>query len=342
MKSILSSSSFFKNHNNKHFLNFIVKKRNYSTSFHPIENITYKVISSGNENNNSVPLIILHGLFGSYLNFTTFAKNYSLKNQTNIYLVNLRNHSDEQNHSPIMNYIEMASDLANFIKTQKLEQFDLFGFSLGGKTSMSACLSTLPFLQDNVNKKVRRLIIGDISPLPLMDGDWDIPHVVNSLLKVDQNLNKIKSRHEADDLLKNDIPNIEVRNFLLSNLTRRDNEKPFEWKFNLKAISENLPHLADFPFKTQETIQELKEKEIINLDWKPFTKKTFFLKGEKSQLLKLENDRTKSALKQFFPNYESFQFDNCGHWIHAENPKLFFEKMEEYLNCSKWEASDYF
>ena len=106
--------------------------RNY-TQYKPIPDITFKTVQ-GSEDKNGLPLVILHGLFGSYLNFSTFARQFSQQHHRPVHLVNLRNHSDPQNHSPVMNFTVMASDLALFLDKHKIEECDLFGFSLGGKT----------------------------------------------------------------------------------------------------------------------------------------------------------------------------------------------------------------
>ncbi|KAG2392596.1 hypothetical protein C9374_011321 [Naegleria lovaniensis] len=187
---------------------------------HPIPEITFKTIqpdqvsSLSSSQHSPPPLIILHGLFGSYLNFSTFARHYSSKFHTRVYLVNLRNHSDPQNHSPEMSFALMASDLVQFLQKQEISEFDLFGFSLGGKTAMTACLGDE--FKQLVAHRVRKLVVGDISPLPLRDGEWDIPHVVRALILLDEQLPEMKSRNEADAFLQQYIPNIEV--YLIGNL----------------------------------------------------------------------------------------------------------------------------
>lgn len=286
----------------------------------------------------SPPLVILHGLFGSYLNFSTFARHYSSKFRTRVYLVNLRNHSDPQNHSPEMTFTLMASDLAQFLQKQEISECDLFGFSLGGKTAMTACLSDE--FKQSVAQKVRKLVVGDISPLPLRDSEWDIPHVVQALLLLDEKLPEMKTRSEADAFLQTYIPNVEVRGFLLSNLKRNENEPHirkgvFDWKFNLKAISSNLHEIADFPYKTQRVFNEMVELgqnySIRNEPWTSFEKETLFLKGGKSNLINTKSHRTMETIQTFFPNYKLFEFENCGHWIHAEKYSLFVKVMEEFL-----------
>jgi len=317
---------------------FKTKSRHYS-KYHPISDITFKtVLPEGPVNPQAVPLVILHGLFGSYMNFSTFARQYSRKYNTKIYLLNLRNHSDPQNHSSVMNFVAMASDLDHFMYKQNIQECDLFGFSLGGKTSMAACLGT--DFKSHVSDRVRKLVVGDISPLPLRDGDWDIPHVMDALVLLDKQLPQIKTRNEADDFLKQYISSVEVRSFLLSNLKKNENsqrEGLFDWKFNLSGIASNLSEIADFPFKTPEIVQEMHNlgyDHVTSYPWTPFEKPTLFLKGETSPLINTKSERTIRTISTFFPNYNLYQFDGCSHWIHAEKYALFFSKMEEFLEGS--------
>ena len=200
---------------------------------------------------------------------------------------------------------------------------------------MTACLGD--DFKNAVAKKVRKLVVGDISPLPLRDGDWDIPQVVNALLLLDQKLPSMTTRAEADHFLQPYIPSLEVRGFLLSNLTK--NESPnrkgvFDWKFNLNAVANNLNEIADFPHKTESIIrecQELGKTNITNLPWTPYDKPVLFLKGEKSPLINISSPRTLEILQTFFPNHQIYQFNQCGHWIHAEKYNEFYQKMVEFL-----------
>jgi len=341
--SLAQSFGGFSNHHQPQ------QTRNYS-QYNPIPDITFKSVEPEQQEHHhhkyiddkKVPLIVLHGLFGSYLNFSTFAKQYSQKHHTKVYLLNLRNHSEKQNHSSVMNFAVMASDLAHFVNKHHIEEFDLFGFSLGGKTSMSACLGN--DFKDHVANRVRKLIIGDISPLPLSDSEWDIPTVMNGLVLLDKELDHMTTRAQADQFLKNHVGNPEVRSFLLSNLKKKDSSSSrsgvFDWKFNLSGLSNNLDEIADFPYKTESIVQELKgmgRENITQLPWAPFEKPTLFMKGELSPLINSKSERTLTTIKTFFPNYELFQFDGCTHWIHAEKYALFFSKMEEFLNASNRE-----
>jgi pimeloyl-ACP methyl ester carboxylesterase len=43
----------------------------------------------------------------------------------------------------------------------------------------------------------------------------------------------------------------------------------------------------------------------------------------------LDSDLTE--IKKHFPNFELATIPNVGHWLHAENPKTFFEETAKFL-----------
>jgi len=99
----------------------------------------------------SPPIIILHGLFGSKQNWKSLAKSFAQSLNTKVYaavrqgeirlnrvnwlnrfidlLQDLRNHG-ESPHSSVHTYESMASDVAEFIVQQKLDRSVLIGHSM--------------------------------------------------------------------------------------------------------------------------------------------------------------------------------------------------------------------
>jgi esterase len=59
-----------------------------------------------------------------------------------------------------------------------------------------------------------------------------------------------------------------------------------------------------------------------------FDKPTFFIRGGNSNYI-LDEDF--DAIKEHFPKVIFDTIPDAGHWLHAENPVLFFEKTSRFL-----------
>ena len=60
-----------------------------------------------------------------------------------------------------------------------------------------------------------------------------------------------------------------------------------------------------------------------------YSKETLFLKGDKSEYILTGDEK---LIRQYFPKATIMEVSNSGHWLHAENPKEFFEKSLQFLN----------
>ncbi|MCH6235274.1 alpha/beta fold hydrolase [Cognataquiflexum rubidum] len=240
------------------------------------------------------PLIILHGLFGSADNWYSIAK--ELEKDYTLYLVDQRNHGDSP-HSEDWNYQVMAEDINELMETEGIESAYLMGHSMGGKTVMAFALQ--------YPRKVKKLIVADIAPryYPLHH------HVILEGLNAIP-MDQIKSRKDADDILSGYIKNMGIRQFLLKSLGR-DEKGGFEWKINLKTITEKIEIVG----------------EEIDSDHS-FDNPTLFMGGENSDYIK-ESD--KSDISRLFPNSNIIHLKNAGHWLHAEQPGAVIETVRAFL-----------
>ena len=59
-----------------------------------------------------------------------------------------------------------------------------------------------------------------------------------------------------------------------------------------------------------------------------FEKATLFLKGENSDYI-TQNEAL--IIDAHFPENKIVTIENAGHWLHAENPKQFYEQVFEFL-----------
>lgn len=235
------------------------------------------------------PFIILHGLFGSSDNWHTHGK--KLAEYFEVYLVDQRNHGDSK-WSDEFSYDLMAEDLHEFIQKHALEEVIIMGHSMGGKTAMRYA----QLYPENVEK----LIIVDMGVK-----EYPISHdgIIEGLKSLD--LDTISSRGEANKELAKSIGNSAVRQFLLKNLNREEQNR-FSWKINLPILEEKL----------HEIVSALPKKETL-ID-------TLFIAGGQSDYILPEDH---DNISKYFPLAEFHVIERAGHWIHAEAPEEFMEEV---------------
>lgn len=239
------------------------------------------------------PLIILHGLFGSADNWLSIAK--ELEADFTVYLLDLRNHGDSP-HSEEWNYEAMAKDIADFMSSQELESAYLMGHSMGGKTAMNFALA--------YPEKIKKLIVADIAPRYYPPHHQSILEGLNAI-----DMDKLKSRKEAEETLAAYISEKGIRQFLLKSLGRNEHQK-FIWKINLPVITKKIENIG----AALESDQS-------------FDKPTLFMRGAHSDYIQ---DKDKGDLEKYFPEYKLITIKNAGHWLHAEQPEAVAQTIKAF------------
>lgn len=249
------------------------------------------------------PLVILHGLMGSLDNWQTLAKRWS--EHFPVYLVDMRNHGRSP-HSEVFSYDSMVEDIYEFCVDHDLREINLLGHSMGGKAAMYFALR-YPNL-------VEKLIVADIAPKEYESGH---DHIFNAmkLLPLDQ----IKTRQDADDIMKKHISNDGIRQFVLKNLQRENDG--YVWKLNLDAIIKNYDELMKFDSKGLQ-----------------FPHPTLFIKGENSNYI---NKDEFESFKTIFPNAALKTIEDTGHWLHAENPGLVYISVKIFAQLKAKEVDHF-
>lgn len=236
------------------------------------------------------PLIILHGFLGMSDNWKTLGNQYAQK-EFEVHLVDQRNHG-KSFWSPDFNYDVLAGDIAKYIDTHELDAVNILGHSLGGKTAMQfAC--EYPHL-------VQKLLVADIAPKYYPPHHHEILSALTALPIED-----IKSRTEADTLLATYLSDPGIRQFLLKNLYWVEQGK-LGFRCNLEVLKDKMEEIGE---------------NIGNTD--SFNGPTLFLRGDRSEYISPDDS---AVIKRHFPAAEIGTIDNAGHWLHAENPRQFFEK----------------
>lgn len=241
------------------------------------------------------PLFILHGLFGSSDNWVTFGR--QLSDHYQVIIPDMRNHGQSP-HSDHWEYSAMAEDIHELASQLEYDRITILGHSMGGKVGMT--------FADNYGDILENLVVVDIAPRL-----YPIRHrtIIDGLLSID--LDAIKNRREADDQLAKYVPELGVRQFLLKNLDR-DDQNNFRWKLNLKIISDHLENvgLATYP------------QEIIEIP-------TLFVRGINSNYI---TDDDILDIRGHFSDVTVESIGNAGHWVHAEQPEAFFKTVIAFLD----------
>lgn len=237
------------------------------------------------------PLVLLHGLFGSADNWGMVAKHFAQHYQ--VISVDLRNHGRSP-HSPTQTYAEMADDLHDTLTALGLDQVQLLGHSLGGKVAMQ--------FATQYPDKVSKLIVVDMAMRAYPDR---YTQLMNHMLAVD--LSQMASRNEVDNALKDAIPNLKVRQFLLTNLVKHDTQ--LQWRINLPALKANYATL-------------------IAAIAVHFSAPSLFIRGARSDYVQ---DHDITELQAHFPQAQ-FVTLPTDHWVHAEQPQLFIQTVADFLN----------
>ncbi|MFC2087573.1 alpha/beta fold hydrolase [Bacteroidota bacterium] len=257
------------------------------------------------------PIIILHGLYGNSDNWLSIGK--SLAEKYKVYMIDQRNHGNSI-HCKEHNFELFKKDLAGFIQKKKIENPVLIGHSMGGKTAMY-------YTRDNM-EKVKALIVVDISPRDYTHSmffeDRYNMHL-NIILSLESiNLHTLLNRKEANSLLAKRIKSDSFRRFLLKNL-KRDENKDFTWKLNLKSIKNNLREIFK-GFNDEDGELRIETPAL-------------FLKGELSDYIGEEDI---AFIQRVFINSEIIEVENTGHLIHAEKTDEFLRYVEDFLDRVEW------
>ena len=247
---------------------------------------------------NGVPVLVLHGLFGSLSNWGWHCK--QLAQQYAVYGVDLRNHGDSP-HSDQLDYQVMAEDVRQLIVRLGLESCCIVGHSMGGKVAMQLALS-FPDL-------VEKLVIVDIAPVSYPE---DADGHMNVLAAMDAvKLGEIKSRTQAEVTIEDYIPQEVTRKFLLTNLVR-NKEGSFEWRLDKDSIRKNYANLRAELIATMS-----------------FLKPVLFIKGSLSPYIKPEHE---AQIKELFPAASVKLLMDAGHWLHAEKPQALQKILLKFLS----------
>ena len=244
-----------------------------------------------------LPVLILHGLFGSSDNWLGFARN--LASQYRVLVPDFRNHGKSP-HSAEMNYPVMAEDLRELLDKHRAQSATVIGHSMGGKVAMQLALDH--------PERVSGLVVVDIAPRRY---DRKHDHILSGLLGLD--ISRQKTRLEIETALSPSIPDSAVRRFLLKGV-ESDGQGGFRWRMGIREIAENYDRLGEAVHSSN-----------------PFQEPVLFIRGERSDYIASTDE---PAIRRLFPKAHFAAIPRAGHWVHADNPGEFEETVMRWLSVS--------
>ncbi|MEI7509819.1 MAG: alpha/beta fold hydrolase [Flavobacterium sp.] len=241
------------------------------------------------------PLLIIHGFLGMSDNWKSFGSLYAAEGfQT--HMLDMRNHG-KSFHSDDFNYEVMCQDVLDYCQELNLHQVSIIGHSMGGKVAM--------LLATRYPERVEKLIVADIGPKYYAPHHQDILAGLNAV-----DFTAKPSRTEVEETLFPYIQDFGTRQFLMKNLYWAEPGQ-LAFRFNLDVFNQKIDQIG-----------------TALPEHAHFDKPTLFIRGGNSKYI-LDTDLPE--IKKHFPNFELATIPNVGHWLHAENPKLFFEETARFL-----------
>ena len=241
------------------------------------------------------PLLILHGFLGMLDNWKTLGMQFATEG-FQVHLLDMRNHGRSL-QSDDFSYEFMAQDIYEYCQGNNLKQVDIIGHSMGGKTAMLFA-TTYP-------EMVSKLIVADIGPKFYPQHHQTILAGLNAV-----DFSKKPSRSEVEEIVGNFITDFGTRQFLMKSLYWKEPGQ-LAFRFNLAVFNEKISEIGQaLPDDAQ------------------FDKPTLFIRGGNSNYI-LDNDIENIHIH--FPQMQLETIPNAGHWLHAENPKLFHQFAISFL-----------
>jgi pimeloyl-ACP methyl ester carboxylesterase len=127
---------------------------------------------------------------------------------------------------------------------------------------------------------------------------------------------KIKSRSDVDDFIAQKIDDERIRQFLLKNVAKDKTLHQYKWRVNARVLYDHLDEIVSGVNKNW-----LYERSPI------MSYPVIFIRGMKSKYILPEDE---SMIKEIYPDATIIDIPNAGHWLHAEQPKLF---MKAVMRC---------
>ena len=287
------------------------------------------------------PVVLLHGLFGSGANLGALAR--SLRDGYTVLAPDLPGHGRSP---PLIRYDlpAMAATLSAWLQREDVGSVHLVGHSLGGKIAMQLALE--------YPAQVRSLMVADIAPV-----SYPARHdaVFAGLTAVDAA--NCQSRDEADQLLRREISDERVVQFLLGSLYRGD-DGMYHWRMDVAGLQRDYAALSAAPGEEsaghdksgraspghaspgqagpgdassgQASPGHVSPGHVSPGQFAPWHGEALFIKGGASDYIR---DTHRDAITALFPAAQVKVMPDCGHWLHVEKPNVFNGIVARFLEA---------
>ncbi|GAA1434752.1 alpha/beta fold hydrolase [Mycobacterium cookii] len=240
-------------------------------------------------------VVFCHGLFGQGRNWTQAAK--ALSEEHRVLLLDMPNHGRSP-WTETFDYLELADLVAAELGDEPVA---LVGHSMGGKIAMCLALRH--------PRLVERLAVVDVAPVAYPSGREFVGYI-ETMQGLD--LAALGSRSEAEDALREAVPNPVVRSFLLQNLRRSDDG--WHWQLNLDLLADSMPELTGWPAEA--------------LGEETYDGPVLWVGGADSDYIA---DEHAEEMDRRFPRNRRVLVKGAGHWVHSEQPEVFLEVLRRFL-----------
>lgn len=242
------------------------------------------------------PLVIIHGFLGMSDNWKTLGTRYADAG-FEVHMLDLRNHG-RSFHSPDFTYADMADDVLAYCRHHQLDKVSIIGHSMGGKIAM--------FLAAHHPELIDKLIVADIGP------KYYAPHHQEILAGLNAaDFSKTSDRGEIEKMIEPHVPDFGTRQFLMKSIYRPTPDT-LAFRFNLEVFNQKIENVG----------------EALPDDAR-FDGPVLFIRGGNSNYIR---DDQWPLIETHFPNASLETIPGAGHWLHAENPQLFFEITQKFLS----------
>ena len=159
---------------------------------------------------------------------------------------------------------------------------------------------------------IRKTCIVDMAPVSQPSKSTSLfVHYVRAMKQMTEH-GPIASKKEADEMLSRSIPELSIRQFLLTNL--KPGPFGYHWRINLPVLEDSLSDLWSFPYEPN--------------GFRTHNRPVLFIAGGKSHYI---TSSMWPTITNFFPQASLATLD-AGHWVHAEKPADFIETTFQFFN----------
>lgn len=180
-----------------------------------------------NETSHQIPLVFIHGLFGSLSNLGMLARTFMSTHS--VIQIDVRNHGLSE-HSDIHDYTAMANDVLETLDHLNINEFSVIGHSMGGKIAFK--------LTDLAKDRVKQAVILDISPRPNTANHHK--EIFEALFAVENA--QVQSRTDATNIMREHLNEEMVIQFLLKSFQKG------QWLFNVQSLYDNYSNILDWEY----------------------------------------------------------------------------------------------